>query len=291
MESVQQNKAWHNWANEIFLLHLGVFLLAIGIHFFKFPNHFVMGGVAGMSVILSHLFPSFSAAIMNAILNFTLLAIGFIFFGRSFGIKTTYTSILLTLLLPVMEKVIPVKETLTDQPVLELFFAFLLPAAGSAILFNIQASSGGTDIIAKIIKKYTSLDIGKALLATDALFTLSTFFVFSSQTALFSVAGLMCKTFMVDSFIEGFNRVKSFTIVTTEPEKVGDFIKNNLHRSATYITGHGLFSQKECQVFVCVVNRYQAVKLRNYIKQVDPHAFISITSTSEIIGKGFRNAP
>lgn len=185
----------------------------------------------------------------------------------------------------------PVKAPLTDQPVLELFFAFLLPAAGSAILFNIQASSGGTDIIAKIIKRYTSLNIGKALLVTDAIFTLSTFWVFSSKIALFSLAGLMCKTFMVDSFIEGFNRVKSFTIVTTEPQKIGDFIKNELHRSATYFTGYGLFANRECKVFICVVNRYQAVKLRNYIKQVDPNAFISITSTSEIIGKGFRSAP
>ncbi len=276
---------------DFFLINVGVLIMGLGIHFFKFPNHFVMGGVAGMSVVFSALLPSFSPTYINTVLNVVLLIIGFISFGKSFGVKTTYATVVLTAILPIFEKFIPQNKPMTDEPVLELFFAFLLTALGSAILFNLQASSGGTDIIAKLIKEHSSLDIGKALLATDAVFTLSTFALFGPKTGLFSCAGLLCKAFLVDSMIEGIGRVKCFTIITNKPDEIGNYINHELRRSATCFKGYGLYHKTERTVFICVVSRYQAVKLRNYIRLVDPQAFISITSTSEIVGKGFRSMP
>lgn len=276
---------------EIVLLHFGVLILSVGIYFFKFPNHFTMGGVAGMSVVFSALFPTLSASWFNMILNVLLLILGFAVFGKSFGLKTTYASLLSSGLILVFQRFWPMARPLTDQPVIELFFAFLLPAAGSAILFNISASSGGTDVIAKIIRMKSDIDIGKALLLTDGIFTLSTFWIFGVETGLFSSCGLLCKGIVVDYLMEGLNRVKFFTIATTHAEEVGDFIRVNLHRGATYFKGNGLFSGEERTVFLCVINRYQAILLRNYVRKVDPHAFITISNTSEIVGRGFRGAP
>lgn len=275
---------------DFLMLHLGVLLLTIGVYFFKYPNHFAIGGVSGMSVILERLLP-FSAPMINLVLNILLLILGFAVFGRSFGFWTSYATLLLAFSQIVLEKILPLSKPMTHQPLLELFFAVLLPAAGSAILFNQGASSGGTDIIAKIVRTRSNLDIGVALLVSDAAFTLSAFFLFGPETGLFSTAGLLMKGVMIDSLIEGFNRVKSFTIVTEKPEEVGAFIREKLKRSATQLKGVGLFSHEERSVFLCVVNRYQALLLRNEVKRIDPHAFITVESTSEIIGKGFRSAP
>lgn len=276
---------------EWLLLNLGILLLSIGIYIFKFPNNFTMGGVSGMSVIFAAYIPSLSPSLVNAVLNFLLLILGFAFFGRHFGLRTTYATVISSLELMLLEHIWPLEHAISHQPLLELFFAVLLPAAGSAILFNHKSSSGGTDILAMILRKYSSIDIGKALLVTDLLFVGLTFVVFDVDTGLFSLAGLLMKGVMVDGMLEGFNRVKAFTIVTSQAELVGEYICKNLHRSATIYQAEGLFSHQQRTVFLCVVNRYQAVRLRSFVREVDPQAFITISNTSEIVGKGFRSAP
>lgn len=213
------------------LITFGTFIFAIGIYFFKFPNNFSTGGVSGISILLGRIFPSFSTADIMWIINIILLIVGFIILGRGFGVLTVYCSMLLSFLTWLFEKVIPLSKPLTDQPFLELCYGMMLPAVGSAILFNCNASSGGTDIVAMILKKYTSLDIGKALLVSDALIAFSATFVFDIRTGLFSLLGLAIKAFMVDSVIEGINLCKYFSIVTTHPEEICDYIihKMNLY--------------------------------------------------------------
>ena len=163
---------------EFLLMNLGTLLVSVGVYFFKFPNHFSMGGVSGLAVLLGKLLPQLSPSTFNTIINVLFLVLGFVMLNRGFGARTVYCSILSAGLIQLFEWAFPMDRPLTDQLMLELFFAVILPALGSAILFNIDASSGGTDIAAMILKKYTGLDVGRALLLSDVVIAAAALFVF-----------------------------------------------------------------------------------------------------------------
>ena len=230
-----------------------------------------------------------SASDFSFIVNMLLLVLGFVVLGKKFAAKTAYCSILLSVALSTLERVCPMDHPLTDQTMLELCFAIALPALGSAILFNIGSSSGGTDIIAMILKKYSSFDIGKALLVTDIMITVAGCFVFDIKTGLYSFLGLTIRSFMIDNFIEGFNLSKYFNVVCDEPEPICNFLVHELKRSATIVHAQGAFSGKDKYIVCTVLSRPQAVRLRNFIKENQPSAFMLISNTSEIIGKGFHS--
>ena len=274
---------------EFFLLNAGTLIVAAGVYFFKFPNNFSTGGVSGISIILGHFFPQLSSGSYVWIINMALLLLGFLLIGGGFGMKTVYSSTLFSVAVWGLEIICPMAEPMTTQPLLELIFSVMLPAIGSAILFDIGASTGGTDITAMILKKYTSLDIGKALLCVDALITVAACFVFGMETGLFSILGLAAKALMVDSFIESFHICKYFNIVTTKPDAICEFITKNLNRSATVLDAQGYYSKEPRTLLLTVMTRPQAVQLNAYIKQVDPGAFMTVSNISTIIGKGFRS--
>lgn len=271
---------------DYFLITISTLLVMAGVYFFKFPNNFTFGGVTGLSVVLGKVMP-ISPSTVNLILNAVLLIVGFLVLGRSFALKTVYSSVLLSVGLSAMEYIFPMKHPLTDQPMLELVFAVALPAFGSALLFNIGASSGGTDIVALVLKKYTSFDIGRAVLLSDLLITLSACLVFDIKTVLFSLLGLMTKSLVIDNVIENINLAKYFTVVCSDPETICNFVVEKLNRSATICEAQGAFSHTHKYLVFTVLRRPQAVALRQFIKKVEPGAFILITNTSEIIGKGF----
>ena len=256
------------------------------MYFFKFPNHFAFGGVTGFSTVVSAV-TQMSAGDFTFAANMALLLVGFVFVGKEFGIKTVYASVLMSVSLSVLEKICPMRGPLTSEPVLELIFAIFLPAVGSAVLFNIGASSGGTDIIALILKKYTSVNIGTALFFADLLAVVSSFFIFGPSVGLFSSLGLMAKSLMVDGVIENINLCKCFNIVCDDPIPICDYIINKLNRSATVYEAQGAFTHHKKAVVMTTMKRGQAVQLRNYIRNVEPTAFMMVTNSSEIIGKGF----
>ena len=268
------------------LLTGSTLLIAIGTYFFKFTNNFTFGGITGLAVLVAKS-GFISAGDFNFIVNMLLLLLGFLILGKNFAAKTAYCSILLSVALSLLERICPMDGPLTDQPMLELAFAIALPALGSAVLFNIGSSSGGTDIIAMILKKYTSIDIGKALLATDFLIALAGCFVFGIETGLYSFLGLAVRSSMVDGFIESLNLSKYFNVVCSTPEPICHFINDELHRSATIVDAKGAFSGEQKYLVLTVLNRFQAVRLRNYIKTEAPDAFLLISNTS--IGKGFHS--
>lgn len=272
---------------EYLLVTFSTLLIIVGVYFFKFPNNFTFGGVTGLSVVVSSLAPV-SPSTVNFIVNMLLLVLGFFFLGKNFGLKTVYSSTLLSVGLSVLEKIYPMSKPLTDEPMLDLVFAIALPAFGSAILFNIGASSGGTDIVAAIVKKYSGSDIGRALLFSDLLITLSACFVFDIKTALFSLLGLMVKSLVIDGVIENINLCKYFNVICSNPEPICNFIIQKLHRGATVFEAQGAFSHNKKFIIMSAMRRPQALLLRQYIKSVEPTAFILISNTSEIIGKGFR---
>jgi uncharacterized membrane-anchored protein YitT (DUF2179 family) len=269
------------------ILTLGTLLLIFGDFLFKFPNNFSFGGVTGFAVILTAILP-WSASALTFVINMALLVLGFIFLDRSFGFKTIYVSVLFSAGLAVLDRIHPMTGTLTNQPVLELIFAIVMPALSAAVFFNLGASSGGTDIVAMILKKYTSINIGTALMIVDSAIAVSAFVFYGPTTGLFSVTGLLAKSLVIDTAIENINLCKFFTIVCDDAEPICDFIHNELDRSATVYHAEGAYSHNDKTIILTVMKRSQAVQLRNFIKKTQPTAFLMITNSSEIIGKGFR---
>lgn len=268
------------------LITVSIWVMVIGIYFFKFPNHFAFGGVTGFSTVISEMM-NISASDFTFLVNNGLLVLGFVFLGADVGLKTVYASMLMSFSLSALERIVPLAGPLTSEPFLELIFAILCPAVGSAVLFNIGASSGGTDIVAMILKKYTSMNIGTAFLVVDIASVIMAFFVFGSATGLYSLLGLLAKSFAIDGVIENINLCKCFQIICDEPETICQFIIHDLKRSATIYRAQGAFTHKEKTIIMATMSRSQAVKLRNYIKRVEPTAFMLISNSSEIIGKGF----
>lgn len=274
---------------EFIMITIGVLLVVIGVYFFKFPNNFSIGGVTGIAVILSNLLGNvISSGTIVLVVNLILLGLGYLLLGKSFGNKTAYGTILMSVALQLLEIIAPLKGPLTSEPLLELSFAVIFPAVGSAILFNIGSSTGGTDVIAMLLKKYTNLDIGYALLLTDFLLTIATFLIFDLTTGFLSILGLLIKTTLIDGVIENLNLNKYFTIICKDPKLICTFITQKLHRSATVFDAKGAFTDQDKKIILTVMSRAQAVQLRTFIRETDPEAFLLITNTSEIIGRGFR---
>ena len=272
-----------------FLLMTGsTLVMAVGIYFFKFTNNFTFGGITGLAVLVAKS-GIISASDFSALANILLLLVGWIVLGKKFAAKTAYCTILLSVSLSLLERFCPMTQPLTDQPVLELVFAIALPSLGSAILFNIGSSSGGTDVIAMIVRKYTSFNIGNALLFSDLIITLAGCFVFDIETGLYSLVGLVVRSFMIDGFIESLNLSKYFNVICSDPQPICNFIKDGLHRGATVVDAKGAFSGEDKYIIFTALNRMEAIKLRNFIKQNSPDAFMLISNTSEIIGKGFHS--
>lgn len=273
--------------NNFFIMTAGCVLLAAGVYFFKIPNGFVTGGVTGIATLIAPVTP-ISAGAWIWILNILLLVLGFIFLGSETGLKTVYCSMFFSAVTYAFELLFPLAQPLSDQPFLELVYAMLLTSIGSAMIFNSGASAGGTDITALILKKYTSADVGKCLLVVDFVVAASSFFVFGIEAGLFSLLGLFAKAFLVDTVIENLNTCKYFIVITTKREEISEFIMENLHHGVTVNSVVGEYTKSERTMIHTVCKRIEAVRLRSKIKEIDPHAFIIITTSSEIVGRGFR---
>ena len=270
------------------LMTLGSIMLAAGVYFFKIQNNFVTGGVTGIGVLFAAVTP-ISAGVWIWILNIILLIIGFVILGKDMGIKTVYCSVLYSTVTYFFERCFALKGPLTDQIFLELIYAMLLTSIGSALIFNSDASSGGTDIVALILKKFMTIDIGKAFLITDFVVVMSSFWFFGVETGLYSMLGLFSKAFIVDGVIESFNTCKYFVVITSKKDEIRDYIIKNLHHGVTSNTVIGEYTKQEKTMIHTVCKRIEAIRLKKQIKEIDPKAFIIITTSSEIIGRGFRS--
>jgi uncharacterized membrane-anchored protein YitT (DUF2179 family) len=269
-------------------LNLGLFLTAIGIEVFKAPNHFALGGTSGLSIILSTLFPKYPVSAFMWLVNLALVLLGLAFLDRRTMGWTVFSSFALSFYVSLLERLIPLSAPLTNDTLLELIFAVGLPAVGSAIVFNIGASTGGTDILAMILKKYSSLQIGKALLLVDAAIVAAAAALYGPRTGLYCILGLVSKSFVVDSFIENVNTQKVCTVICSRPNDVIGFLVRELHRTATVREERGAFTGRPETVLVTVLSRREATRLRIYLRETDPHAFMTMVSSSEIVGRGFR---
>ncbi len=270
------------------IISIGTFMMAAGIYFFEFPNGFSTGGVSGIAIILSRLINGISPTKIATLLNLLLILVGLFVLGRKFAFKTAFTSVLLSLFLNVFEALFPHNNPLTNQKLLELFIDMILISLGAALIFNEEASSGGTDIIALIIKKFFKVKIGKALLMVDGFVILGAFLLLGIEIGLFSLFALVIRALVVDSAIESLKGTKFFIIITNQHIKIVDFITCELERGATLLNNcEGAYEKGSKMAIISVVEKKQAVLLRHKIKELDPDAFTIIGTSSDIIGNGF----
>ena len=269
------------------IITLSITIMSIGVYFFKFPNNFVFGGVTGMAALAAKLTP-LSASAFSSAANTLLLVIGLIFLGKEFALNTGYATLLMSLELMVLEKLVPISGPLSDQPMLDLLFAIALPAIASALLFNVGSSSGGTDVIALIVEKYTHLhNIAAALFLTDLFMVIAACFVFDLYTALYSFVGLTVKSLVIDAVLEKIKMCKAILIICDDKEPICDFVMKKLVRGATYTPCFGAYTDKPHYMIYTTLTHREASQLQDFIHQQHLNAFISMLSTTEVFGKGF----
>jgi len=242
------------------LLNLGLVLTAVGIVYFKNPNHFAFGGTSGLSILLADLFPHINVGGFMWIINLVLVVLGFLFLGIKCMGWTIYSSFALSFFVSCCEWLYPSGVSLSGDAMLDLVFAVFLPALGAAIVFDIGASTGGTDIVALILAKYTSMEIGKALMVSDILIVLAAAVRFGMGTGLYCILGLIGKSFVVDGAIENIRLRKVCTIMTANPQPILDFIIHDMNRSATVEKAYGAYTHHELSVLVTVLTRRQALQ-------------------------------
>lgn len=278
------------YVKQYVLITLSISIMSVGVYFFKFPNNFVFGGVTGTAALVAKLTPM-SASAFSSAANLVLLVVGLIFLGKEFAMTTGYATFVMSVELMVFEKICPLSGPLSDQPMLDLLFAIALPAIASALLFNVGASSGGTDIIALIVEKYTHLhSIAVALFITDLFMVIAACFVFDLYTALYSFVGLTVKSLVIDAVLEKIKMCKAILIVCDEKKPICDFVMRKLMRGATYTPCFGAYTDKPHYIIYTTLTRHEADQLQEFIHKEHLNAFMSMLSTTEVFGKGFNHA-
>lgn len=277
------------------LMTVGAFMMASSVYFFQAPNHFTLGGVGGISIIIAGAQTVLSYPVIMLIINVFLLILGFIILGKGCTFRTIYCCLVYTGFQLLLEYVLPLSQPITateanpgGQPFLELCFAILLFGIGGALLFNSGASSGGTDIIALILKKYTKLNVGVSLMIVDFAVVVISIFTFKDiTTVLYSVLGLFARTFLMDGVIESMGKTKYITIITKNPELIGEYILKVINHGYTMYDAEGGYTGEKKKVMITVCKRSEALRLKAKVKGADPDAFVIITDANEILGKGF----
>ncbi|MBZ9686243.1 YitT family protein [Clostridium estertheticum] len=274
---------------EYILITVGLALVAVGFYFFLVPNDLAVGGVSGLAMIINWYVPALSIGAIMLVLNVILFIIGFIFIGSSFGVKTIYSSLGLSGMIWALEKAFPMSGSITNDLFLELIFGILIGAVGMGMVFNQNASTGGTDIIAKILYKYFHLDIGKALLLADFFVTIFAGIAFGPKIGMYALLGVIINGFTIDAVIAGMNICKKIEIVSSRGADIKKFIIEGLGRGATLYAAKGAYTNEKKEIITTVLGKKEFIKLKIYIKEIDKSAFIIAYNVHEILGEGFKD--
>jgi uncharacterized membrane-anchored protein YitT (DUF2179 family) len=269
------------------LITFGVMLVAVAVQFFLAPNKIAAGGVTGIAIIINNFFPAIPIGLLMLGMNIILFIIAFIVIGNKFGAKTIYTSLTLSGIIWVMDKVVP-STPITTNLMLASIFGTLISGIGMGIVFNQNASTGGTDILAKIMNKFVSVNIGKALLCVDFIVTLFAIASFGVDIGMYALLCIIMNGFVIDTVIEGLNVSKQVIIMTNKQDLINRFIIDKLDRSCTVFKGVGGYSEMEMYIVYTVLGRNQFIKLKDYIKIIDKKAFITVSDVHEVLGEGFK---
>ena len=266
---------------EILILTVAVTIIAAAIFFFLVPSHTSISSISGLGIVLSNFIPLPLSAI-TMILNVVLLIIGFLTCGKEFGAKTVYTSILLPLLLGLFELLFPNFESITGSQELDVLCYILVVSIGLSILFNRNASSGGLDIVAKILNKYLRMDLGKAMSLAGMCVALSAALVYDKKTVVLSVLGTYFNGIILDHFIFDNNKKRRVCIITEKEEDLRQFIVNDLHSGATIYEATGAFNFEKHNEIITIVDKSEYQKLMMFMNRIDPKAFITVYNVTNM---------
>ena len=261
----------------------GSFLVAVAVSFFMIPGGLVFGSVSGLSLILSHIIP-LKVSVINLILNILLLLLGFLLVGRDFGGKTVYTAVIIPVFMYILETIFPNMQSLTNDTWMDMLGCIFIVSAGQMLLFCVNASSGGLDIVAKILNKYTGLELGKGCALVGILTVISAIFVYDTATVITGIIGTYLNGRVVDDFIEGFSKKKRICILSDKYEEIAEYIQNDINRGYTIYKATGGYEKRERTEIITILAQNEYQKLIPFIKATDPGAFVTVTTVSEVVG-------
>lgn len=274
-----QNIKW----KEYIIITAGTFIISLTVYFFMIPSGAIIGSLSGLAIVLSHFMP-LDISIITLVLNAILLLIGFLFIGREFGGKTVYTSILLPVFLRIWETLFPNQKSLTGDVILDVICHILLVSFGVAMLFNANASSGGLDIVAKLLNKYLHMELGKAMTTAGMFTAVCAILITDAKMLVISVLGTYFNGIVVDHFIDGFNRRKRVCILTGQFREIKDFIIHTLKRGVTLYPAVGGYKEEEKTEVVAILTRNEYAALLKYLRSIDEKAFVTVSTVNEVVG-------
>ena len=270
-----------NTIKEFCIITAGAAIVAAAIFFFMLPSHVSVGSGAALAMVLSNFIP-LSVSTITLIINVVLLIVGFILVGKEFGAKTVYCSILMPLIMGVFEWIFPNFQSITQDPLLDVVCYILVVGVGVSVLFSRNASSGGLDIVAKILNKYLRMDLGKAMAYSGMAVALTSALCYDGKTVVLSLLGTYFGGTLVDYFIFGINIKRRVCVISQELDNIADFVLHELHSGATLNEIIGAYDKSRKMEMVTIVDKHEYRKLMDYIRKVDPKAFVTVYSVSDM---------
>lgn len=277
----------NNKINRFLLISLGVLIMAIGLYYFLIPAKLAVGGVTGLAMVINKILPKIPIGFLMTMFNIILFIMGFLIIGKEFGGYTVYASFLLSGTISLMEKISPLNKPIVDDLMLSLIYGIVIQGIGMGIIFNQNSSTGGTDIVAKIINKLTHLNMGKALLLSDFIITVLAMITFGTELGLYALLGVVINAYVIDNVIAGFNSKVNMMIISIENKEINKYIIKELERGTTLYTAQGGFSNDDKIIINTIVGRKEYIKIKKYVKTVDSQAFIIVGFVNEVFGEGF----
>ena len=269
---------------DILTLLIGMFIVSIAVYYIMMPSKLVVGTISGLVIVLTNFVP-LQASTLTFLLNVFLLILGFIFIGKEFGSKTVIASLLLPVYLRIFEIVTPNPPELTEDLLMNTLCFVLVISLGQAILFNINASSGGLDIVGKLMNKYLHIDIGTSLAISGFVIAATSILVYDRQILIHSLLGTYLGGVVLDHFLDGFRIRKKLSIISPKYPEIKDFVVTQLHRGVTLYHVHGGWDNQERVELVTILQKNEYAQVLAFISKVDPHAFVTVSTTGEVIGE------
>ena len=272
---------------EYILIAVGVILVAIAVQYFFAPNNLAAGGVTGLAIIIKSFMPSVNLGIITLSIDIMLFIVSFIVLGKDFSKRTVVTGLALSGVIWFIGMFLE-PYAIVDDLIIASIFGAGIAGFGMAIVFNNYSSTGGSDIVAKIISKYTNMNIGTSLMSIDILITVLAAIIFGIDKGFYAILSVIILGLVVDRFIDGFNSCKEIFIISEHEEEISKFIMNELERGCTYLDGKGAYTNKEVRIVYAIIQRNEFIKLKAFIKKNNLKAFISVRESYEVLGEGFK---
>lgn len=268
---------------EYAIITAGIFLTAAAVYFFMMPANIVLGSITGLAMVLVNFIPV-QVSVMTFILNVFCLVIGFLLVGKEFGAKTVYTSILLPVFLYVLELLFPNNSSLTNDLLLDTLCCIVLISIGQTLMFNANASSGGLDIVAKILNKYFHLELGKGIALAGILTVATTILVYDAKTLIVGILGTYFNGLVLDEYISGFARRKRVCFLSEKYQEIAEYIMHDIKRGVTLYEARGGYDQSKKVEVQTILTQNEYGQLIDYIHKTDPKAFVTVSTVSEVVG-------